>query len=516
MQKIFNTTGPCFPEEYYMLPAQARCRDLMDLIEQEHYFVIHAARQSGKTTLLLDLARQLNDSGEYYALYCSLESVQKIDDAERGIPAIIGELSSQIRFHRKLRQFAFKVETYPVTVALREALSWFCDSLDKPLVILFDEVDCLANGTLVAFLRQLRNGYVNRGQIPFVHSAALVGMRNIRDYKADVRDGQKTMGSASPFNIVAETMTLRNFTLEETAELYAQHTAAAGQMFSPEVIAGLYGYTQGQPWLVSAAAREITGKILEGDFSRGIVPEHVAQAVETIIKRRDMHIDSLLKRLKETRVQRIVEPVILGQSSGYEWEDDDYQYTLDLGLLREAEGKLIPANPIYGEVIMRALSSSSQMELSRRNFPAPAYLAGGKLDMRRLLEDFQEFWRINSESWIERYQYKEAAPHLILHAFLYRIINGGGRITREIAAGNGRLDLCLHYRGKRYPVELKLRYTDKTYAEGRDQLNDYMDRLGCAEGWLVVFDRRVSVTWEKKIFWQSHDEQGKLIHVAGC
>jgi len=49
--------------------------------------------------------------------------------------------------------------------------------------IFFDEADCLANGTLIAFLRQLRNGYVNRGRIPFVHSIALVGMRNIRDYK---------------------------------------------------------------------------------------------------------------------------------------------------------------------------------------------------------------------------------------------------------------------------------------------------------------------------------------------
>ncbi|MCP4700013.1 MAG: ATP-binding protein, partial [Gammaproteobacteria bacterium] len=100
MSKIFNTTGPCNPDEHYMLPAQARCRDLLKLIEQKHYFVIRAARQSGKTTLLLDLARQLNDSGDYHALYCSPESVQKIDDAEKGIPAVIRELSSQILFQK--------------------------------------------------------------------------------------------------------------------------------------------------------------------------------------------------------------------------------------------------------------------------------------------------------------------------------------------------------------------------------------------------------------------------------
>ncbi|MCP4695604.1 MAG: ATP-binding protein, partial [Gammaproteobacteria bacterium] len=219
---------------------------------------------------------------------------------------------------------------------------------------------------------------------------------------------------------------------------------------------------------------------------------------------------------KETRVQRIVEPLITGQSKGYEWGDDDYQYVLDLGLVRETEDKLIPANPIYGEVILRVLSSSSYMELGRRDLPSPAYLNGDKLDMRRLLEDFQAFWRINSESWIERYQYKEAAPHLILHAFLYRIVNGGGQITREMASGNGRLDLCLHYRGGKYPVELKLRYGDNTYTEGRGQLAGYMDRLGCTEGWLVVFDRRSTLSWEEKIFWQTHEIDGKRIHVAGA
>ncbi|MCP4697077.1 MAG: ATP-binding protein, partial [Gammaproteobacteria bacterium] len=390
MSKIFNTTGPCNPDEHYMLPAQARCRDLLKLIEQEHYFVIHAARQSGKTTLLLDLARQLNDSGDYHALYCSLESVQKVDDAEKGIPAVVRELSSQILFHPALGElpFADKTPKSDFNVLLRVALSRFCQKLDKPLVILFDEVDCLANGTLISFLRQLRTGYVNRSQIPFVHSAALVGMRNIRDYKAWVRDDRHTLGNASPFNIVEEYLTLRNFTAEETAELYAQHTAAAGQVFSPETVAEMYRYTQGQPWLVNAVAKEITNGILAGDFSRNIVPEHAEQAVQAIIRQRKTHIDSLMERLKEARVQRIVEPMVLGENRRYDLLDDDYQYVLDLGLLREADRRLEPANPVYGEVLLRTLSSLSQRELEdMRHLPeTPAYLTGGKLDMRRLLE----------------------------------------------------------------------------------------------------------------------------------
>ncbi|MCP4624226.1 MAG: ATP-binding protein, partial [bacterium] len=343
-EKYFNIAGPCQPDEHYMLPAQERCRGLVRLIERNQYFVIHAARQSGKTTLLLELARQLNQAGDYYALYCSLETVQGIIEAEKGIPAIVRNLKKQIRFHKTLRAYPFaeKADYLDFTNVLQEALAYFSDSLDKPLVILFDEVDCLSNGTLISFLRQLRSGYVNRGQIPFPQSVALVGMRNIRDYKGRIREDRETLGSASPFNIVSDALTLRNFNQEEVPRLYAQHTAQTGQQFPSEVTDKVYQYTQGQPWLVNAIAREIVEKMLTFDFAQPIVSDYVEQAVQTIIMRRDTHIDSLLERLKEARVQKIVEPLIIGETRKLDFLDDDYQYVLDLGLLREAEKKLRP------------------------------------------------------------------------------------------------------------------------------------------------------------------------------
>jgi len=384
MKKIFNIAGPCRPNKHYMLPTQERCQGLLELIEQEQYFVIHAARQTGKTTLLLELAKQLNEIGDYYALYCSLETVQGIVDAEKGIPAIIKVIKNRVTFHKTLRRYPFaeKVDYVDFNVALMGTLTYFSEALDKPLVILFDEVDCLSNGTLISFLRQLRNGYIERPDIPFVHSIALVGMRNIRDYKGKIREPQQTLGSSSPFNIVSEALTLRNFTQSEMVNLYAQHTEQTGQIFEPLIIDQIYHYTQGQPWLVNAIAKEIVIKILLGDLSKAILSEHVEQAVQTLIIRRDTHIDSLMERLKEARVQKIVEPVILGENQGYSVLDDDYQYVLDLGLLREADGKIVPSNPIYGEVIIRTLSSRSQMEMNSQEFPpaAPAYLVSGKLD----------------------------------------------------------------------------------------------------------------------------------------
>jgi hypothetical protein len=390
--------------------------------------------------------------------------------------------------------------------------------LDKPLVLLFDEVDCLSNGTLISFLRQLRDGYVNRRRMPFPQSIGLIGMRNIRDYKARVRDDRETLGSASPFNIVAEAFTLRNFTREEIARLYAQHTAQTGQVFPAEVVQAVFDATQGQPWLVNAIAHNIIVKQLANDVTRALLPEHVTQAVEALIRQRPTHLDSLMERLREPRVQRIVEPVILGKAPPCGRLDDDYQYVLDLGLLREADYRLVPANPIYGEGMIRTLSDRAQVALETQRYPpeAPAYLVEGRLDMRRLLGDFQAFWRQNSEMWIERFQYKEAAPHLVLQAFLQRVINSGGHITRELATGNGSLDLCLHYEDISYPIELKVRYGPRTYDEGVEQLAGYMKRLGCEEGWLVVFDRRPEVSWDTKIFWETRSVGERMIHVVGC
>lgn len=158
------------------------------------------------------------------------------------------------------------------------------------------------------------------------------------------------------------------------------------------------------------------------------------------------------------------------------------------------------------------------MELEKQNYlsETPAYIVDGKLDMKGLLSEFQQFWRENSDIWVEKYHYKEAAPHLILQAFLQRIINSGGRVSREMAEGTKRLDLCLHYQEVKYPIELKLRYGDKTYQEGKKQLAGYMDKLGCVEGWLIVFDRRKKTLWSKKIFWKTDEMDGKTIHIVGC
>ena len=188
--------------------------------------------------------------------------------------------------------------------------------------------------------------------------------------------------------------------------------------------------------------------------------------------------------------------------------------SFDLGLIKTVNGEILPANKIYNEVIIRTLSTDTQFELVQKI--QPVWIdREGKIDMTGLLKGFQQFWRENSDIWVEKYDYKEAAPHLILQAFLQRVINGGGSILREYASARERMDLCVVYGGNKYPIELKIKYSNSVVRKGIEQLSNYMTTLGETIGWLVIFDRSDSKDWDEKIYWQTEYYEGKTIHVVG-
>jgi len=524
--RYFNVAGPCVPGKHYMVnPLRGIGDELMDLINQEHYYVIHAARQSGKTTLICELTDRINAEGEYHAVYCNLESVQVFSEPERGIPAIVERLRLVIRDAGMPDSFAADSGDVGVANVLRDSLSVYCRSLDKPLVIFFDEADCLSDDTLITFLRQLRDGYIaRRNGSQFVQSIALVGMRNIRDYKARIRHDSMTLGSASPFYIMTEAFNLRNFTTEEVAELYAQHTAETGQVFEQPAVDYVFEQTQGQPWLVNSIARECVEKITKKDYAVPITQNMVEQAVKNIILARGTHVDSLLERLKEPRVCRIITQLITGGDVPNRHRNDDYLFVRDLGLIRDDRDSVEPANPIYAELIVRDINSDIQETIrdSYQEYAIPRYLKNGRLDIDYLLKDFQSFWRENSEIIWDDYEdetlqaYKEAFPHIVLQAFLQRVVNGGGRVIRELALGRKRADLCVVYGGENYPIELKIKQSIRNDAKVLDQILGYMDKLGSNVGWLVIFDKDAGKSWDEKIYMREEAADGKRVTVVGC
>jgi len=499
-------------------------KELANLINRENYFVLHAARQSGKTTLLLELVDKINAEGKYYALYCSLESAQGTKEPSDGIPAIVKTIKSSVTICGLPPGFAKNADYEDYTNVLKNSFIEYCRTLNKPLVVFFDEADCLNEGALITFLRQLREGFVSRARVPFIHSLALVGMRNIRDYKVKIRPDKETLGSSSPFNIVKEALTLRNFTKQEIAKLYSQHTKLTKQVFKKDAIEYIFEQTQGQPWLVNAVACECVEKICKLKYSISITKDMAQQAIHNIILARGTHFDSLMERLKEARVRKIIEPLILGNNLAVNRISDDYLYTRDLGLIREVgKGAVEPANKIYAEVMVRYLSYTFQENFKTEmpNANLPKYIKAGKIDINALLKEFQSFWCENSEIWVKKYkknlyQYDEAAPHLVIQAFLQRVINGGGDIIREMALGKNRCDICVKWKEQKYPIELKLYENNKTAENSLKQIWKYMERVRSKEGWIVIFDRTPKKSWDKKLYVKEIKKAGKKVTVFGC
>ena len=524
MARWFNIGGPCNPADNYMLSATERLPDVVSLIRKKQYFVVHAPRQCGKTTAFQALADEINAKGEMVALYCSVENAQGLDDPSRGLPSVVGQLRAAVDADPAVfgnvttHDLVESVKDVEQTSQLMATLKDLCGRCDgRPLVVFFDEVDCLSDATLIGFLRQLRNGRITyKAPNSFPVSIALIGLRNIRDYKMRIRPEGQSTGEASPFNVITKAMTLRSFTEPELRALYRQHTDETGQVFEEAALRLAWEYSQGQPYRVNALARWCVEEIHHEDFSRPVTGDDMAEAKEKLIRERGTHLDSLMEKATDPRVRPIVEQVMLGGMVPESISPDDVSYALDLGLLVSERGVLRPANPIYAETIGRYLSRRKQDEVMIR-LPENPWVRDDGLDMPGLMAAFQQFWRENASEDAVPFQYREAYPHLVLQAFLQRVINGGGQIVREMALGSERLDLGVHFRGAVYAVEVKkLAYYAKSPEKAHRQVLRYMDRLGVAEGWLVVADSDLTKPWDGKITSSDIMLDGKAIHVITC
>lgn len=382
-------------------------------------------------------------------------------------------------------------------VQVRTALTAWAQACPRPLVLFFDEIDALRGESLRSLLRQLRDGYPSAPD-SFPAAVALCGLRDVRDYKAAAGDVPGRLGTSSPFNIKDDSLRLGDFTEADMTALYAQHTAETGQVFTAEALARAWEYTAGQPWLVNALAREVIDK-MKVPVSEPITVEQIDTAKERLILARATHLDSLLARLYEPRVRRILEPMIAGEPLTHDPAfDDDISYVRDLGLIAKDKPARV-ANPIYREVIVRVLGSVTEEQITAN--PRSFVTADGRLDFDRLLREFADFWRENGEILTDRNEYHESAPHLVFMGFLQRLVNGGGHISREYGVGRGRIDLLVQWPHtepggrravQREAIELKVWHPrDKDpLPRALTQLDGYLKRLDLDRGTLVIFDRR--------------------------
>ena len=259
-EKHFNTAGPNIPSLHYEIDPLVRIDQPMveGLIAQQRYFVLHAPRQTGKTTCLLAMRDYLNAQGKYAALYVNVEGAQTArNDVAAAAQEILSKLTQQAGESLGLTVLEDERENILARGALPavgSAVRILASASTRPVVLFLDEVDALVGDTLISLLRQIRSGYNDRPKL-FPQSIVLCGVRDVRDYRMTLSDGEVITGG-SAFNIKAESLRLGNFSFAELIELYGQHTKLTGQQFTGEALDVAWVATQGQPWLVNALAEQ--------------------------------------------------------------------------------------------------------------------------------------------------------------------------------------------------------------------------------------------------------------------
>jgi len=527
MQKFFNTAGPIIPQDHYYIKSNSRVDwdEINMLIDSKKYFLLHAPRQTGKTSLLLEMMEELNSGGRYNCVYANIEAAQalrnNVEDAIPGIcHAIANSIDTYLDDERILTWIEQKGRNIAYSEQLQSLLKYWAKTSDKPCVLFLDEVDALVGDTLISLLRQIRAGYAQRPNA-FPQSMILCGVRDIKDYRIHTKNNEIITGG-SAFNIKAKSLTISNFSYNQTKELWIQHTKGTQQEFEESIFDKLWLDTKGQPWLVNALAYQLTWKNKElRDRKKLITYNHYMIAREELIQSRATHLDQLTDKLKEQRVYNVIAPILANSdSTELNLNDRDLEYVIDLGLIVRKPNIHI-ANDIYKEIIPRELTIAKQSTIP--NQEQIWYIKDDRsIDVKKLLIAFQQFFQENSKAWSEQFKYKEAGPQLLLQAFLQRIINGGGRISREYALGRKRTDILIEWPisddgffgdMQRVVIETKILYSnlDKTINEGLIQTKEYMDSVNANDGVLIIFDRS-NKTWKDKIYQKNIDN----IDIFGC
>ncbi|NEQ96580.1 MAG: ATP-binding protein [Cyanothece sp. SIO2G6] len=491
MVRRFNTVGPCQRDLHYILDPKERLPQVSQVIDQAGYFWLHGPRQTGKTTALSVLARDLTSRGKYAAVLVSAVAAS-VSAYEEAIAedAFLYELQQSARvLPESLRppQWEYQVPGQRIRAAL---VAW-AEACPRPLVIFIDDVDTLDERPLLSLLRQIAGGFAQRPH-HFPQSIGFVGLREVDQLPLPWgrrTNRQEWMTPGGLFHgMKGASFALKTFTVEDVANVYQKHTKATGQLFTLEAVDRAFEVTQGQPWLVNVLANQIIT-----DTDEPIESYLIDTATEKLIQKQNTHIDHLVPRLWETRVQEIVEPLLMGQPLIHSTRED-LAYALDVGICcLDRYGGLMLANPIYQAIALYHLSTPVLASLTSVDPNIPTWVDfKGVINVQRVLEALLQLWQHQGDALLNTLPHKTIAPYLAISAFFWRVTQVHGTLSHTIELSKNRLQMAWKSgAGMVYVIVMVWRdHQPDPLESGLTHLNKLINHKGGSLGWLVIIDQR--------------------------
>lgn len=503
MSKVFNVTGDCKPDIHYMVNITEKLNQIKTMVDAGQYFTINRARQYGKTTTLGALEKFL--SHEYYVVnldfqmlgYASFETEQVFVEAfSNELLEYVDPLPEEIR--AKLEKLITNNSQKNTLQNLFRILSKWCGTVQKPIVLMIDEVDSATNNQVfLDFLAQLRGYYLKRNKLPTFWSVILAGVYDVKNIKRKIRPNDEHKMN-SPWNIAADFDVVMSFSKDEIAGMLREyeedyHTG----MCIDEIARMLYDYTAGYPYLVSRICKLIDEKVARSnefpDKASAWTTQGFLEAVRILLSEKNTLFESLIGKLNDYSIlQKIIYDILFGgKKIVYNPDDSVVDIAIMFGFVKNNIGTLEIANRIfeirlYNYFLTTNEAQSSEIFTTAANNKSQ-FIRNGHLDMDMVMRKFVEhFDSIYGDQKME-FDEEEGRRRFLL--YLRPIINGTGNYYIEPQTRNARrMDVVVDYLGERFIIELKIWRGDSYNKRGEKQLSDYLDYFHLKKGYMLSYN----------------------------
>ena len=503
--KRFKTTGLCNPNKDYMVDITERLVKIKAMVDYGDYFTINRARQFGKTTTLAALERFLSDN--YHIIKIDFQAIGASDFADektyvKSFIRLLLEKNDEIKIPDEiLNKFTEILNRKKNMARLGElfiVISQWCKSSDKPLVLIIDEVDSASNNQVfLDFLAQLRLQYLNREENPekpAFQSVILAGVTDIKHLKSKIRDEDQTKVN-SPWNIAADfdiDMTLSADGIKGMLDDYeADHHTG---MDTKAIADRIYEYTFGYPFLVSRICQLIDEKLVPGKIEtleKAWTDNGFDEAIKLLLSEDNSLFDSLMGKLTNYPLLREKLKGILLRGNTLEYlPDDEAQKQLRMyGFVRNYHNTCVVFNRIFEMRLYKQFLGESKYDDLKQlgSSEKSVFIENGELNVPKIMQHFIDSQIIIHDKYSEKFAEEEGRERFL--TYLSPIINGVGTYSiEEQTRDHRRMDVVIHYLGRRYVIELKIWRGERYNKKGEEQLRGYLDFFGLDVGYMLSFN----------------------------
>lgn len=501
MAKYFNTEGPCYPKEHYMVNLDLRIQEIKKLIDSKKYFSINRGRQYGKTTTLDMLQEKLKS--QYSIFYISFEgfaeeSFQNEDAFCRLFAGLLYDtiIYGEVDGVGEAAKSALGNLSLPGSQdanfrSLSNLISTICSTAEKPVVLMIDEVDQAGSQQIfLSFLGMLRSKYLKMRQRPTFQAVILAGVYDIRNLKLRIRSEQEHQKN-SPWNIAADFKVNMGFDAGQIREMLSEYEQDHRTgMDVGEMSELLYSYTSGYPFLVSRIC-----KILDEKVSEKYSPwtkESFLEAIKILYVEKNPLFDSLVNKLTDyPALGKMMRSILFaGDSIPYNPGNHVIDIASMFGFIRNYQGNVSVANRIFETYLYDLFLSEKELNnriFKEGNIDKNQFVRNGILDMDLVMRKYMVHWNDLYHAADEKFIEENGRKFFLL--YLKPIINGTGNYYIESRTrDNKSTDIIVDYRGQQYIIEVKIWRGDEYNKRGESQLADYQETYHEKKGYLLSFN----------------------------